>query len=156
MSNEQIGAWVVGFLGGGGGIAICGWGLKLLWESVKRLDKLDLTSQDAAARLVSVESSIKSVTGLGGSLVNLSKDVSDLTASCKACRDKMNDRLDAGTGEFHKTHLDILAQAKSAADLNAELRLEMQRNFVSEATFKDRVVATMIASCPVCRRGDGK
>ncbi len=80
--------------------------------------------------------------------------IDEIEESCSVCREKVNARLDDGTDEFAKTRVDLLATSKDAALENAKMREELFQRFITEATFKDRVVATMMAACPNCRRGD--
>lgn len=81
------------------------------------------------------------------------EDIDTLKKSCNECRLKMEQRLEDGSDEFHKTRIDILSTAKDSAIQNAELREEFFKAFVTEQTFKDRVIATMIANCDHCRQG---
>ncbi len=130
MTPEQhIGAVVLSFLCGGGGLALAGWAAQRAVEWVGRCN--GYASQNEA----------------------IAHDQAEIQQECKACREKVHARLEDGSDEFAKTRLDLLATSKDAAIHNAEMREEFFQRFVSEQTFKDRVVATMMAACPNCRRG---
>lgn len=82
--------------------------------------------------------------------------VPKLEEDCAKCRENMESRLDDGEGEFNKTHFDIMKTAKDAALRNAQMRADFLRQFVTEATFKERVFAIIMEKCPVCgNRGRG-
>ncbi len=83
------------------------------------------------------------------------RDIAELKKSCVDCRTKIEARLDEGSDEFSKTRENLLSTSKDAAIDNARMREEFFQRFITEATFKDRVVATMMAACPNCRKGGG-
>jgi hypothetical protein len=131
MTNDQIGAYVMAFLGGGGGLAVAGWALQRAYEWVGRCN------------------------GYASQIEAIAHDQAEIQRDCKACRERVDARLEDGTGEFAKTRIDLLATSKDAAIENAKMREEFFQRFVNEATFKDRVLAHMVASCGRCR-GDQK
>ena len=75
------------------------------------------------------------------------EQIGKLTRECELCRSGIHQRLADGVEEFHKTRLDILGNAKSSVEKVADLKEQFYKGFVSEATFKDRVLSEMTKNC---------
>lgn len=88
------------------------------------------------------------------------KDLRELKEDCRECREKVHRRLDAGTGEFselrdslNETQIDLLKTVQNVADDNSRYREKVHEQYVTEATFKDRVLAVIYSVCNSCRKG---
>lgn len=122
--NEIIGAIVLAILGGAGGGT---WAI--IAEANRLRDRINLHDTKIA----------------------------QMEEDCRTCKKEVKRQLQLGESEFKKlnndvneTQMDVLNTVKVVAEENGKYREKVHEQFVSEATFKERVIGIMMTHCPNC------